>query len=89
MLLISATSHKFTYMTVQTFGPTHIVLYCTQEAPLFLEISVLIVEKVQNHKLILAIEIFPGMVYLTQNAPPGLYLNNVKDPLENAACEKG
>lgn len=84
MHLISATSHRITHMTVQSFGPTHIVLYWTQEPPLFLQISVLIVEKVcKITNCILAIEIFlkiPGTVCLTQNAPPGLYLNNVKDP---------
>lgn len=80
-------------MTVQTFCPIHIVLYWTQDLPLFLEISVLIVEEVcKITNCILAIEIslkIPGMVYLTQNVPPGLYLNDaVKDPQENLACEE-
>lgn len=84
MHLISTISHRITHMIVQSFCPIHIVLYWTQDLPLFLEISVLIIEefcKITN--CILAIEISlktPGMAYLTQNVPPRLYLNDaVKD----------
>lgn len=63
-------------MIVQSFCPTHSVLYRTQDLPLFLDISVLIVEEVcKITNCILAIEMslkIPGMMYLTQNVPPGL-----------------
>jgi len=93
MHLISAISHWITHMIVQSFCPIHIVLYWIQDLQVFLEISVLIVEEVcKITNCILAIEIslkIPRMVYLIQNVPPGLYLNDaVKDPEENLACEE-
>lgn len=80
-------------MIVQSFCPIHLMLYWTQNLPLFLEVSVLIVEEVcKITNCILTVEISKNSRNCVPNSKctfTALSQDAVKDEQENLACEEG